>query len=97
MQGETFGLVGESGCGKSTTGRAIVKIYNPTAGKIYYKGEDITQHQRQGAERIPPECADDLPGSICSLNPRMTVGEIIRNRWISTISTTERRTREPGA
>ena len=78
MPGETFGLVGESGCGKSTTGRAIVKIYNPTSGKIYYKGEDITHIKGKELKDFRQNVQMIFQDPYASLNPRMTVGEIIR-------------------
>ncbi len=78
MEGETFGLVGESGCGKSTTGRAIVKIYNPTEGKIYYKGEDITSIKGEDLKEFRRNVQMIFQDPYASLNPRMTVGEIIR-------------------
>lgn len=78
MEGETFGLVGESGCGKSTTGRAIVKIYNPTEGKIYYKGEDITSIKGDDLKEFRRNVQMIFQDPYASLNPRMTVGEIIR-------------------
>ncbi len=78
LEGETFGLVGESGCGKSTTGRAIVKIYNPTEGKIYYKGKDITSIKGDALKEFRRNVQMIFQDPYASLNPRMTVGEIIR-------------------
>lgn len=75
---ETFGLVGESGCGKSTTGRAIVKLYEPTAGTIYYQGEDVTKIKGSAKASFRRNVQMIFQDPYASLNPRMTVGEIIR-------------------
>ena len=76
--GETFGLVGESGCGKSTTGRAIVKINQPTEGKILVNGEDITIIKGANLKKFKQDVQMIFQDPYASLNPRMTVGEIIR-------------------
>lgn len=75
---ETFGLVGESGCGKSTTGRAIVKLYEPTSGSIYYHGEDVTKIRGRHLAEFRRNVQMIFQDPYASLNPRMTVGEIIR-------------------
>lgn len=77
-KGETFGLVGESGCGKSTTGRALVKIYEPTAGKVIFDGEDITKIKGTKLKEFRRDMQMIFQDPYASLNPRMTVGEIIR-------------------
>ena len=77
-KGETFGLVGESGCGKSTTGRALVKIYEPTAGKVIFEGEDITKIKGTKLKEFRRDMQMIFQDPYASLNPRMTVGEIIR-------------------
>lgn len=77
-EGETVGLVGESGCGKSTTGRCIVKLYNPTKGTVLYKGRDIFDSKNKN-EKLE-YCKNTqmiFQNPYSSLNPRMTVKDIV--------------------
>ncbi|MBK3631187.1 MULTISPECIES: ABC transporter ATP-binding protein [Streptomyces] len=75
--GESFGLVGESGCGKSTTGRLITRLLEPTAGTITYRGQDISHASRRQLAPIRSEIQMIFQDPYSSLNPRQTVGRII--------------------
>ncbi|MFF8725165.1 ABC transporter ATP-binding protein [Streptomyces sp. NPDC015171] len=75
--GESFGLVGESGCGKSTTGRLITRLLEPTRGTITYRGQDISHATRRQLAPIRSEIQMIFQDPYSSLNPRQTVGKII--------------------
>ncbi len=92
-EGETFGLVGESGCGKSTTGRLILRLIEPTEGNVYYENQNLSILGKKGIKEIRRKMSMVFQNPYASLNPRMTISETINDplKLQSSMSTKEQK------
>ena len=79
-QGKTIGIVGESGCGKTTLGRTILRLYQPTAGQIIFNGKHIEKLKGEALRKMRPHFQVIFQDPYSSLSPRLTVGEIVAKR-----------------
>ena len=76
-EGETLGVVGESGCGKSTLGRTILRLHEPTAGKVIFNGKDVSTFSKREMKQARSDMQIIFQDPFSSLNPRKTISEII--------------------
>ena len=76
-QGKTLGVVGESGCGKSTLGKTIIRLTDPTAGKVVFDGEDVASYSAKEFKKVRPNMQMIFQDPFASLDPRRTVTELI--------------------